>query len=98
MSSKKHYTNSKIIYKITFPVRIKHDPLRHKHMHVWESEGMNRKTLTSSQICALPHKIPFLINAFLPPFYIFKIPLYYNSISAVCKQQWMTSWTASSVS
>ena len=27
MSSKKHHTNSKLIYMLTFPVRIKHDPL-----------------------------------------------------------------------
>jgi hypothetical protein len=38
-------------------------------------EGMNRKTPTSSQICALPQKIHFLFSAFLPPFYVFKIPL-----------------------
>ena len=35
MSSKKHHTNSKLIYKIMFPVRIKHDPLWYKHRRMW---------------------------------------------------------------
>jgi hypothetical protein len=39
------------------------------------TEGTNRKIPTSSQICALPQKIHFWFTAFLPPFYMFKIPL-----------------------
>jgi hypothetical protein len=58
------------------------------------NKGMNRETPTSSQICALPHKIPFQINTLLPPFSIFKIPV--NNCPTRCICTCMSADTGSS--